>query len=107
MASKYKLVVFVPTDSADKVREAIGKAGGGKIGKYSFCSYSSLGFGRFLPGEGANPTIGQIGKLEQVQEERIEVLCDSQLVGNIISAMKKAHPYEEVAYDLYPLESWE
>lgn len=105
MLLKYKLVVFVPVDHADKVREAIGQAGGGQIGKYSFCSYSSLGFGRFLPGEGANPAIGKVGKLEQVQEERIEVLCDAKIVDDIIIAMKKAHPYEEVAYDLYPLES--
>jgi hypothetical protein len=105
MTTKYKLVVFVPLDSADKVREAIGNAGGGKIGNYSFCSFSSIGFGRFLPGEGANPNIGEVGKPEQVQEERIEVLCDATLVDSIISAMKEAHPYEEVAYDLYPLES--
>ena len=105
MITKYKLVVFVPLDFADKVRDAIGSAGGGKIGNYSFCSFSSIGFGRFLPGEGANPNIGEVGKLEQVQEERIEVLCDATLVDSIIAAMKKAHPYEDVAYDLYPLES--
>ena len=83
MALQYKPVVFMPLDSADKVRDAIGKAGGGQIGKYSFCSFSSIGVGRFIPGEGANPTIGEIGILEQVQEERIEVLCDERLVDDI------------------------
>lgn len=105
MSKKYKLVVFVPINYPDEVRRAIGDAGGGKIGNYSFCSFSSVGLGRFIPDKDANPSIGKIGKLEQVQEERIEVLCDEILIDSIISAMKKAHPYEEVAYDLYPLES--
>ena len=105
MVSKYKLVVFVPLSHADLVRKALGEAGAGKIGNYSFCSFSSIGFGRFLPGEGANPNIGEVGKPEEVQEERIEVLCEAALIDSVISAMKKVHPYEEVAYDLYPLES--
>lgn len=107
MANKYKLVVFVPLDHADKVREAMGGAGAGKIGNYNYCSFSSRGVGRFLPLEGANPHIGEVGKLEEVEEERIEVVCEEQLVGDVLSAMKKAHPYEEVAYDLYLLTSWE
>lgn len=107
MALKYKIVVFVPLSHVDQVREAIGSAGGGKIGKYSFCSFSTKGIGRFKPEVGARPTIGEIGKLEQVEEERIEVVCDAQVVGNIIAAIKRVHPYEEVAYDLYPLEVWE
>ena len=72
--SQYKLVIYVPLDHADKVREAIGQAGGGKLGKYSFCSFSTCGVGRFRPDEGAHPTIGEVGKLEQVEEERIEDL---------------------------------
>lgn len=106
MAQKYKLVVHVPLTHADEVRQAIGEAGGGKIGDYSFCSFSSHGIGRFMPELGANPAIGAVGKLEQVEEERIEVTCDSQIVGNIIAAMKRVHPYEEITYDLYPLEVW-
>ena len=107
MALKYKFVVFVPTENADAVREAIGQAGGGKIGNYTFCSFSSKGIGRFKPGEGANPHIGEPGKFEAVEEERIEVVLHHEVVGNVIAAVKRVHPYEEVAYDLYPLEVWE
>lgn len=103
----FKLVVFVPTTNADKVREAIGAAGGGKLGNYAFCSFSMKGTGRFKPEDGANPHIGAVGKFEEVEEERIEVTVHKDVVGDVIAAMKKAHPYEEVAYDLYPLEIWE
>ncbi len=99
-----KIVVYVPEANADDVRNAIGQAGGGKIGNYTFCSFSSKGVGRFLPGEGANPAIGEIGSLESVEEERIEVTCIRQLVAEVIEAIKKVHPYEEVALDVYPLE---
>ena len=107
MALKYKLVVYVPIESADAVREAIGNAGAGKIGKYSNCSFSSRGIGRFKPEDGANPHIGTVGKPEAVEEERIEVTVHHEVVGNVIAAMKRVHPYDEVAYDLYPLEVWE
>ena len=107
MATQYKLVVYVPISHADQVREAIGNAGGGKLGKYSFCSFSSRGTGRFKPEEGAHPYIGKVGELESVEEERIEVtVFNADIVENVIAAMKKVHPYEEVAYDLYPLEVW-
>ncbi len=106
MALKYKLVVYVPFANADAVREAIGQAGGGKIGSYSLCSFSVRGVGRFKPEAGANPHIGTVGKPEEVEEERIEVTLDHQIVGNVVAAMKRVHPYEEVAYDLYPLEVW-
>ncbi|MBU4142636.1 YqfO family protein [Patescibacteria group bacterium] len=99
-----KIVVFVPESHADKVREAMGKAGAGKIGNYTYCSFSSKGVGRFQPEKGAHPAIGEVGKLESVQEERIEVVCDRNLVKKVIAAIKKAHPYEEVALDIYPLE---
>ncbi len=102
MAS-YKIVVFVPLDYTDKVREAIGEAGGGKIGKYSFCSFSTRGIGRFKPGEGANPHVGAVGKFEQVEEERIEITCDEKVMGNVVAAIKRVHPYEEIAMDIWPL----
>lgn len=100
---KVKIVTFVPVDDADKVREALGNAGAGQIGEYSFCSYSVLGKGRFIPSENANPHIGQLGVAEVVEEERIEVECDRANAKAIIQAMKSAHPYEEVAFDIYPL----
>jgi hypothetical protein len=70
-----KIVVFVPESYTDIVREAIGKAGAGKIGNYTHCGFSSKGVGRFKPEDGAHPAIGKVGKLESVQEERIEFVC--------------------------------
>ncbi len=99
-----KIVVFVPESHADAVREAMGKSGGGKIGNYTFCSFSSKGIGRFKPENGAHPKIGEIGKFESVQEERIEIICYSDFLKDVITAMKKAHPYEEIAFDVYPIE---
>ncbi len=101
-----KIVVFVPESHADIVREAIGKTGAGKIGNYSFCSFSSKGIGRFKPEDGAHPVIGEIGKLESVQEERIEFVCGRSVVTDVIASIKKVHPYEEVALDIYPLEEF-
>ncbi|MFA6422157.1 MAG: YqfO family protein [Candidatus Buchananbacteria bacterium] len=103
-SNNVKIVVFVPESHADLVRDAMGKAGAGKIGNYAFCSFSSKGVGRFLPQEGAHPAIGKVGKLEFVAEERIEVVCSRDILNDVISAMKKVHPYEEVAFDIYPLE---
>jgi hypothetical protein len=94
----------VPESHADAVREAIGKAGAGNIGNYSFCSFSSKGIGRFKPEKGAHPAIGGIGKLESVEEERIEAICNRCILKDVVAAIKKVHPYEEVALDIYPLE---
>lgn len=103
MEEYVKLIVFVPLSHADTVREAMGKAGAGKIGNYSFCSFSTIGKGRFLPGDGANPAIGSVGKLEEVEEERIEVACKKEQINEIVAAIKKVHPYEEVVIDIYPM----
>jgi len=100
---KVKIVVFVPLTHTDKVREAIGKAGGGTIGNYNYCSFSSIGIGRFKPNSKANPHIGKANKLESVQEERIEFICLKSKAKDIINEIKKVHPYEEVAFDIYPL----
>ena len=100
---KVKIVVFVPLTHTDKVREAIGKAGGGIIGNYNYCSFSSIGIGRFKPNSKANPHIGKANKLESVQEERIEFICLKSKAKDIINEIKKVHPYEEVAFDIYPL----
>ena len=99
-----KIVVTVPETHADAVREAMGRAGAGQSGHYSFCSFSSKGIGRFKPEPGANPAIGEVGRLESVEEERIEVICGRDILTEVIAAVKKAHPYEEVALDVYPLE---
>lgn len=99
-----KIVVFVPQSHTEIVLEAIGKAGAGKIGNYDFCSFTSKGVGRFRPLAGANPSIGTVGNLEQVMEERIEFLCDRGVLREVIARIKTVHPYEEVALDIYPLE---
>lgn len=101
--TKVKIVTFVPLDDADKVRLALGEAGAGQIGEYSYCSYSVVGKGRFTPTANANPHIGSVNTPEIVDEERIEVVCDRASAKAVISAMKMVHPYEEVAYDIYPL----
>ncbi len=100
---KVKIVVFVPESHSDIVRKAVGDVGAGQIGNYTFCSFSSKGFGRFIPQKGANPAIGSIGISEMVNEERIEFVCDKSKLKDVIGAMKKVHPYEEVAFDVYPL----
>ena len=100
---KVKIVTFVPIENADAVRDALGKAGAGQIGEYSYCSYSVIGKGRFTPSNNANPHIGSADVAETVDEERIEVVCDRADAKAVISAMKQAHPYEEVAFDIYPL----
>ena len=104
--SQHKIVVFVPVAHADAIREAIGRAGGGKLGHYSHCSFSVRGVGRFRPEKGAQPAIGQVGKLEEVDEERIEITCDTPLVRDVVAAIVSAHPYEEPALDVWPLEKW-
>ncbi|MBP6854884.1 MAG: YqfO family protein [Candidatus Pacebacteria bacterium] len=100
-----KIVVFVPETHTDIVREAMGKAGAGKIGNYSHCSFSSKGIGRFKPEDGANPHIGEVGKFEEVVEERIETVCPREKLQEVITAIKEVHPYDEVALDVYPLEN--
>jgi len=106
MSSQYKVVVYVPVASAPAVREAMGAAGAGKQGNYSCCSFSVTGIGRFKPGIGAQPAIGQIGKLEEVIEERIEAACDQGLLRDVIAAIVAAHPYEEPAIDVLALDNW-
>lgn len=98
-----KIVTYCPKDSADKIREALGQAGAGVIGEYTFCSFSVAGVGRFIPSANATPTIGEPNKPEAVEEERIEVVCKRSDAKNVIKAMKEAHPYEEVAFDVYQL----
>ncbi len=103
MKELVKLVVFVPEENADDIRKALGEAGAGQIGDYTFCSYSIKGVGRFKPSDSANPHIGSPGKLEEVTEERIEVACGKNQASEIIKVIKKVHPYEEVVIDAYTM----
>ncbi len=98
-----KLVVFIPEGYEDKVRDALAEAGAGWIGNYSHCTYQLLGTGTFLPREGTSPFLGTQGTLEKVREYRLETILFRRDREKVIEALLAAHPYEEVAYDLYPL----
>ncbi len=104
MDFKYvKIAVFVPTSHADKVREALAESGAGHIGNYDFCSFSIKGTGRFRGLEGSKPFIGERGKVEKVEEEKIETICPIEKLKEVLQALKEVHPYEEPAIDIYPL----
>lgn len=96
--------MYVPESHSQILREAIGNAGAGVIGNYTHCTFTIKGTGRFKPAEGANPTIGEVGKLEEVQEDRIETVCTADKLQGILKAIKEVHPYEEPATDVYPIE---
>lgn len=104
-SNQVKVVVFVPNDKVDKVSTAIFEAGGGIIGEYSNCSYRLDGIGTFKGSQKTNPAIGKKEKFEQAAETRLEVLVDQWKLKNVIKEMINAHPYEEVAYDIYPLKN--
>ncbi len=98
-----KWVVFVPTDHAAALRDSLFAAGAGQIGDYSCCSWSVSGTGQFLPHEGATPTIGAVGTVEQVAEDRIEVIAPARLRARVLAALRAGHPYEEPAFDVFAL----
>ena len=100
-----KLEFFVPDSSADLVREAVFAEGGGRIGNYDSCSFNSKGLGTFTPRLGAQPAVGEIDKLQSEPETHVQVLIPDYLAGAIVTAMKNAHPYEEVAYFLSNIEN--
>ncbi len=100
-----KIVVFCPTEHAEKVRQAMFDAGAGHIGNYDSCSFNAAGDGTFRANEGANPFTGEIGKLHFEKEIRIETVVPSYRLHKVLQTMMEAHPYEEVAYDIYSLEN--
>lgn len=99
----YKIITFVPTKDAQKVRQAMGGAGAGVLGNYHHASFSTKGVGRFTPSEVAHPIIGEVGKPQEVEEERIEVICEGDKVKEVIEAIKFNHPYEEIPLEIYQL----
>jgi hypothetical protein len=98
-----KLVVFVPRESLDPVREAVFAAGAGRIGDYERCSWYTEGTGTFLGGESTLPSVGQPGREERVAELRLETVYPANREADVVAALRRAHPYEEPAFDLYPL----
>ncbi len=99
----HKLVWFVPREALDVTREAVFEPGAGRIGDYRKCSWYTPGTGTFLAGEGADPSIGQVGHEERVNELRVETVVPAELAAQVVAALRAAHPYEEVAFELYPL----
>jgi hypothetical protein len=98
-----KLVVFVPLEALDAVRNAVFEAGAGRIGEYERCSWYTEGTGTFLAGESADPTVGQRGQEERVPELRLETVFPEERQDDVVAALRGAHPYEEPAFDIYPL----
>jgi hypothetical protein len=102
-ADTYKLVWFVPAEALDSTRDAVFQAGAGWIGDYNRCSWYTSGTGTFLPGAGSEPAIGEPGREERTPELRVETVVPAERAREIVAALREAHPYEEVAFELYPL----
>jgi len=101
--SHYVTIEFtIPETHADQMREAIGKAGAGNYGNYSFCTFSTKGIGRFLPKQNAHPFLGKPDILETVIEEKITTCCHKKILSEVLEIIKQTHPYEETMIDIYP-----
>lgn len=101
--NKVKIFVTLPKENLEDIRKAMCDAGAGIIGNYTYCTTSTKTVGTFKPSENANPYIGEQNKLEYVEEEKLEVICDIKNVKNVINELRKVHPYEEPAIDIVPL----
>ena len=99
----FKICVYVPENSVEKVKQALFEAGAGRIGNYDSCCWQTAGTGQFRPLEGSNPAIGSLNEVEHVREIRVELVCADDLVKRAIAAMKQSHPYEEPAFDVWQL----
>jgi hypothetical protein len=98
-----KLVVFVPPDALDAVRDAVFAAGAGRIGDYDRCSWYTEGTGTFYGGKSTDPSVGEKGREERVPELRLETVFPEERQDEVVAALRRAHPYEEPAFDVYPL----
>ncbi|MEM1167161.1 MAG: Nif3-like dinuclear metal center hexameric protein [Planctomycetota bacterium] len=100
----HKVVVFVPEVEAARVRDAMADAGAGVIGAYDRCTFELMGTGTFRGGDGTNPAVGEMGRLERAPEVRLEMVCSRAALAGVVNALRDEHPYEEPAFDVYPLE---
>jgi hypothetical protein len=103
----YALTIYVPVTHASQIRAALAVSGAGAIGAYDSCSFSSRGIGRFRPLAGANPFIGSVGAIEEVEEEKVETEVTADRIGAVLEAVRAAHPYETPAIHVYELIDWE
>ena len=102
----YKICVYVPEKSVENVKQALFDAGAGRIGNYDSCCWQSVGSGQFRPLSGSNPAVGRLNEIETVQEVKIEMVCADDLVKSAVQALRDSHPYEEPAFDVWPLASF-
>ncbi|OZB15172.1 MAG: NGG1p interacting factor NIF3 [Marinobacter sp. 34-60-7] len=102
----FKLCYFVPGSHLEETKQALFEAGAGKIGDYDQCAWQCEGQGQFRPLTGSDPFLGQQGRLETVREFKVELVCDDGRIHDAIAALKRAHPYEEPAYEVYRLEAF-
>ena len=101
--NKVKIVVTIPRDNVEEVRNAICKVGAGVIGNYTYCTTATDSIGTFIPDDNANPYIGEKNKMEFVEEVKLEVVCNIENVKSVLIELRKVHPYEEPAIDIFPL----
>lgn len=101
--NRVKIFVTIPLENVEEVRNAVCETGAGIIGEYSYCTSSTKSVGTFMPNNNANPYIGENNKLEFVEEEKLEFVCDIDKVKSVISKLREVHPYEEPAIDIIPL----
>jgi len=102
----HKLHYFVPEDSKEKTKQALFDIGVGKYENYEYCCFETLGTGQFKPINNANPNIGKLNKIEKVQEYKVEMICSDKLIEEAVKVLKKSHPYEEVAYEVFKMEEF-
>jgi hypothetical protein len=102
----YQLSFYVPSAHVDAVKQAVFDAGGGRIGNYDSCCWQVAGQGQFRPLPGSDPMVGGIGQLELVDEFKVEMVCDDACIEAAVAALRRAHPYEEPAYQVWKLESF-
>ncbi|WP_345980621.1 NGG1p interacting factor NIF3 [Sulfurimonas sp. HSL3-2] len=100
----YKLNFFVPAEDKERVKEALFSIGVGRYENYECCSFETLGHGQFKPVNGADPYIGELDRLEVVEEYKVEMICKDELIKKALVVLKKVHPYEEVAYEVFRME---
>lgn len=100
----YKLCYFVPASHLEATKNALFVAGAGRIGDYDCCAWQCRGQGQFRPLDGSQPFLGQSGELEKVDEYRVELVCEDSAIRAAIAALRRAHPYEEPAYDVFRME---
>jgi hypothetical protein len=102
----YKICFYVPDNAVEIVKQALFTAGAGRIGNYDSCCWQVLGTGQFKPLENSNPAIGKLGNVETVSEYKVEMVCEDNIIEDVVAALRKSHPYEEPAYDIVKLENF-